>query len=242
MIQTKYNKNRIAIIPAFILYDPNLSDKDKIVYSVISNLTHEKGYCWASNRYIGDLLNCSPLTISRSVSNLNNKGHIKNSVEKSPNGTLRKIYLSISNPARGLVKNDKGVNQKQQANNIINNIVKEDNKQTDQNELLNSQSKELLSWINLSFKRKFNILNKSKLKLRLKTFGIEKIKEAIKNAYNDDYHIKNGFKYLTPEYFLRNDENIDKWLNAKNENNEKTRFTSRKATSYTENISKELGW
>ncbi len=236
----KFNPNWIAVIPAYILYDNKLSDKDKIVFSVISNLTFEKGYCWASNRYIGDLLNCSPLTISRSISNLSKNKHIINSLEKSKDGTLRKIYLPISNPAKGYIKNDKGVTQKRVANNIDNNIKDlQYNKQTDK-DLLQMQSNELLSWINLSYKRKFNILNKSKLKLRLKTFGIEKIKEAISNAYQDEYHIKNNFKYLTPEYFLRNDDNIDKWLNVKTEKNEQR--TSKKTKQYTENIAKEFGW
>jgi hypothetical protein len=80
---------------------------------------------------------------------------------------------------------------------------------------------DLLEWFNSEFKRKFTIINKTKLKARLKTFEIEKIKIAIKNAYSDKYHIENNFKYLTPEYFFRNDENIDKWLNVKNVNNSK---------------------
>lgn len=80
---------------------------------------------------------------------------------------------------------------------------------------------DLLEWFNSEFKRKFTIINKTKLKARLKTFEIEKIKIAIKNAYSDKYHIENNFKYLTPEYFFRNDENIDKWLNVENVNNSK---------------------
>ncbi len=80
---------------------------------------------------------------------------------------------------------------------------------------------DLLEWFNSEFKRKFTIINKTKLKARLKTFEIEKIKIAIKNAYSDKYHIENNFKYLTPEYFFRNDENIDKWLNVQNVNNSK---------------------
>ena len=192
MTQVKFNKNWIAVIPAVILYDSNLSDKDKIVYSVISNLTHEKGYCWASNKYIGELLSCSPLTISRSVSKLNQLKYIKNSLQKNESGTLRKIYLGISNFNKGVIKNDKGVHQKSIPNNIFNN--KKNN--------INNMSNELLTWMNNSFERRFSILNKQKLSQRLKTFGIEKIKEAIKNAYADEYHQKNNFKYLTPEYFL----------------------------------------
>jgi len=52
---------------------------------------------------------------------------------------------------------------------------------------------DLLEWFNSEFKRKFTIINKTKLKARLKTFEIEKIKIAIKNAYSDKYHIENNF-------------------------------------------------
>ena len=220
-------KNWIAVIPCVVLYDQNLTDKDKLVFAVISNLTHEKGFCWASNQYIAELLNCGQQTISRSVSNLNSLGYIINSIEKNKQGTLRKIYLPMSKINNPLVKNDNRVSKKRQPNTIVNNIIKDN-------------SKELLLWINNTYKRKFNIIDANKLKARLKTFTIENIKEAIKNAYNDEYHAKNNYKYLTPEYFLRNDENLDKWINAKNERNNKKR--PKQATSYTENISKEFGW
>ena len=229
MTQTKYNKNWIAVIPAFILYDTKLSDKDKIVYSVISNLTHEKGYCWASNKYIADLLGCSPLTISRSVSNLNKLGHIKNTVSRTADGTDRKIILSIS--TNGIFKKDTPPIKKRLHNNITNNIT--DNK--------TNSSNELLTWFNNEFKRSFKVIDHKKLKMRLKTFGLEQIKTAIKNAYSDEFHAKNNFKYLTPTYFLRSDENVDKWLNTtkqiKNEGIKKTR-----TREYTDNIAKEFGW
>lgn len=42
---------------------------------------------------------------------------------------------------------------------------------------------------------------------------LEDFKTAITNAKVDDYHIKNGFKHLTLEFFTRADK-LDKWLNA----------------------------
>jgi len=225
----KSNKNWVAVIPAVILYDRNLIDKDKLTFCVISNLTHEKGYCWASNRYIADLLNCATVTISRSIARLNKHGYIISSVEKSQDGTKRKIYLPTS-MINGFVKNDKPTNHQRPTNNI-----------EEHSSLIIDNSKELLSWINLTFKRKFNIINKSKLKARLNTFGLEQIKTAISNAYADDFHKSNNFKYLTPEYFVRNDQIIDKWLNIDNKKNEQTRNKSPRS-NYTNTIAKEFGW
>lgn len=230
MIQEK-SKNWIAIIPSFILYNKELTDKDKLVYSVISNLTHEKGFCWASNRYIADLLGCTPTTISRSVNRLNELKYIISNLTKDVNGTNRKIFLPLANNNNPLNKNVKPVKQKQQTNSIDNNID------------INN-SKLLLEWINKEFNRTFRVLNKSKLNQRLKVFSMEQIKKAILKAYSDEYHKKNNFKYLTPEYFLRNDDNLDKWLNAKNETNERKQFTNKRASvgDYAEKISKEFGW
>lgn len=227
------SNNWVAVIPSAILFNNELTDKDKLVYAVISNLTHDKGFCWASNRYIAESLNCTPVTISRSISRLNNLGVIRCSLTKDIKGTQRKIYLALAFSQSGLIKNDKGVEPKSNTNNIINNKVN-----------INNNSKELLSWFNETFQRTFRVINNKKFEQRLKTFDINQIKKAISNAYSDKYHIENNFKYLTPEYFFRNDDNIDKWINYKP--NEKTTATAKykKPTinEYTENISKEFGW
>lgn len=229
MKQTK-SKNWVAVIPAAVLYNEKLSDKDKLVYCVVSNLTHEKGFCWASNRYIAELLGCSPVTVSRSISKLDKIGLIKNTLEKGSEGTLRRIYLPLSQVSKGFIKNAKPVSRKRGTNNIV-----------DVNSNESNYSNELLTWINNKYKRKFTVLNEKKLKMRLKKFGLEKIKLAIDNAYADDFHAKNNFKYLTPEYFLRNDDNLDKWLNVKKDDNEQ-KTNNRKASNYAKNIASEFGW
>ena len=38
-----------------VLEDKSLSDKDKIVLSIISSLTNNKGYAYATNKYISDI-------------------------------------------------------------------------------------------------------------------------------------------------------------------------------------------
>jgi len=74
-----------------------------------------------------------------------------------------------------------------------------------------------VEYINEVMKRKFKSFSnslKSKLRDRLKTFSKEEIKRAILKASKDSYHQDNDYRYLTPEYFVRSDEMIDKWLNA----------------------------
>lgn len=61
-------------------------------------------------------------------------------------------------------------------------------------------------------------LNKVKLKARLKTFTPSEIKRAILNASKSEHHMDNGFRYMTSEFFTRNDDIIDKWLNVPDNN------------------------
>ncbi len=70
-------------------------------------------------------------------------------------------------------------------------------------------------------KIKRKALNRPKLKARLKTFSPAEIKQAIYNASKSEHHIGNGFRHMTSEFFTRNDDNIDKWLNAPEPNQER---------------------
>lgn len=54
---------------------------------------------------------------------------------------------------------------------------------------------------------------KASLKARLKNYSKVDIFKAIENAHRDEYHIETNFKYLTPEFILR-EEKIEKFLNA----------------------------
>lgn len=96
-----------GIMPNKVLFDKNLTDKQKLLYCLISSLCAEKWYCRATNDYLWELLNADKWTISKNISKLNEKWFIVieiNSLEK--NNSRRKIYLG------GIVKNDKGYSQK----------------------------------------------------------------------------------------------------------------------------------
>lgn len=81
----------------------------------------------------------------------------------------------------------------------------------------------LLNFISDKTKRRFKTINdqiKRKYKARLKEgYTKEDILEAIENAVKDKYHMEQGYKYLTPEFFSR-PVTLDKYKNT----------TSQKAT------------
>jgi DNA-binding Lrp family transcriptional regulator len=83
-----------CIITAPVLYSKELSDKSKILYGVISNLTKQKGYCYAHNSTLAEELGWSERTIQYSIKELEDAGFISREIEfidKQVSG--RKIYV-----------------------------------------------------------------------------------------------------------------------------------------------------
>ena len=64
-------------IPAEILLNKDLSDKEKIILSMILYLSEEKGSCFASNKYIANIVNVTPERVSKIISSLKDKGYVK---------------------------------------------------------------------------------------------------------------------------------------------------------------------
>lgn len=63
-------------IPNVVLFNNELSDKQKLLYCLISSLCAEKGYCWATNEYLGKKLWVTLTTISRNIATLIEKWFI----------------------------------------------------------------------------------------------------------------------------------------------------------------------
>ena len=63
-------------MPNKVLYSTELSDKQKLLFCVISSLCAEKGYCRATNECLWELLWVDKLTISRHISQLQEKWYV----------------------------------------------------------------------------------------------------------------------------------------------------------------------
>lgn len=96
---------------------------------IISSLTAEKGYCYASNNYLAEIFKTNVVTISRKIKNLEEKKYI--SIEYEKKGCLvisRKIRLTKmltainKNVNRAINKNVKDNNINNINNTNINNI------------------------------------------------------------------------------------------------------------------------
>lgn len=63
-------------IPAEILLNNDLSDKEKIVLSMVLYLSDDTGSCFASNKYIANIVNVTSDRVSKIVSSLKEKGYV----------------------------------------------------------------------------------------------------------------------------------------------------------------------
>lgn len=100
------------IMPNIVLFDKELTDKQKLLFCLISSLCAKEWFCWATNEMLGNKLNASKITISKNVAALCDRWFISIEVSQK-DGNTRKITI---------VKNDKRYSQKWQEG-----IVKNDN-------------------------------------------------------------------------------------------------------------------
>jgi hypothetical protein len=109
-----------SVIPTEIMVSKEISSTAKIVYGLISSLTNEKGYCWANNKYLGELVNKEERQISNIINKLSKLGLIVSEVE---NNYKRKITLTgkiaTQKITRGVAKKCVGGSKKMLHNNII---------------------------------------------------------------------------------------------------------------------------
>jgi SOS-response transcriptional repressor LexA len=120
--------NYYAILPANVRYDFDLKDKAKLLYAEITSLANSQGYCWATNKYFGELYNISSETVSRLIKDLINKGYLKSEFIYKGNSReiqQRRLYL-LTKSSIGIDQMVKGgIDQKVKENNKNKNNKKE---------------------------------------------------------------------------------------------------------------------
>lgn len=77
-------------VPVVVLLDEDLSTTTKLLMGLITTLSMQEGFCFASNRYLSNLMKVSRRTITSCIASLRKKNYIR--VESQPN--TRRIYLA----------------------------------------------------------------------------------------------------------------------------------------------------
>lgn len=113
------------VVPTKLLKDDRISPNAKLCFGVIANLSNERGYCFASNDYIGKQLDVHGMTISRYIQELVEFEYLTRFDEITQYGKQRRLYLNPnvegvqSKPIRGgKQKQLEGVSKTDYHNNI----------------------------------------------------------------------------------------------------------------------------
>ena len=77
-------------VPVIVLLDEDLSTTTKLLMGLITTLSMQEGFCYASNKYLSNLMKVSRRTITSCIASLRKKKYIR--VENEPN--IRRIYLA----------------------------------------------------------------------------------------------------------------------------------------------------
>jgi len=88
--------NQYSIIPASVLLSKELSSTEKLLIGVISNLSNIKGYCFASNHYLGECLGISKHSVRRVIADLEQKGVLGRIVKLNNRNEVEVRCLTIN--------------------------------------------------------------------------------------------------------------------------------------------------
>ena len=85
-----------ALLPPRVRYDQELRSTGKLLYAEISAMADVTGFCWATNRYLADLLGISRNTVTELLAELEDHGYIMISVIRDENNqvTERRLYIT----------------------------------------------------------------------------------------------------------------------------------------------------
>lgn len=122
--------NRIgyfAVIPATVLFNNSLKPNEKLLYALITALSNKEGYCFASNKYLGEKLGVDPKTITSWLADLRKYNYIMVDIIRNENKEIiqRKIYphdvpYPLNNVYPSPSKSVEPTHQKSEENNINN--------------------------------------------------------------------------------------------------------------------------
>jgi len=89
-----------VLIPPQIIADNNLTNSQKMLLGRIMGLSNKEGYCYASNKWLGEQLGLEPTTVSGYISKLDNDGYINRVLTKDDNNEIkeRRLYPLLNPP------------------------------------------------------------------------------------------------------------------------------------------------
>ena len=94
-------------IPKEILLDEKLTDKEKIVLSIVISFSEDNKTCYVGNRYLARLLNVTQNRASKIVSSLQDKGYVEVQMDYyEDKNSIKNRKIILSDKIEGIVKKD----------------------------------------------------------------------------------------------------------------------------------------
>ena len=111
-----------AVIPATVLFNERLKPNEKLLYALITALSNKEGYCYASNKYLGEKLGVDPVTVSRWITDLRRNNYVFVDIMRNEKKEIicRRIF---PNDVPYILKNQEGIDERVKDNNIIDNNI-----------------------------------------------------------------------------------------------------------------------
>ena len=119
-IQNEINRiGYFAVIPATVLFNNELKPNEKLLYALITALSNKEGYCYASNKYLGEKLGVDHKTVSRWIANLRRYNYLVIDIIRNEQQEI----IQRKNHYPYILNNQQGSDEKIEDNNInYNNI------------------------------------------------------------------------------------------------------------------------
>jgi DNA-binding MarR family transcriptional regulator len=94
-----FHESKYAVITVAILKDPRITIQQKVLLCFIQALSNSKGYCFASNKYLADLIGVKKDSVTKMLQKLEDYGFIGRVVKIDKDGmvTFRSIVV-FENP------------------------------------------------------------------------------------------------------------------------------------------------
>ena len=177
---------------------------------IISSLCAEKGYCYATNKYFGELFDLPEQTISRKIKKLEEKGYITIEYKKRGCEILER-YLRLTKMLTDDKQNcESTINKNVKENNIINNIINKEEIIKEEKVFEYFENK-----LGIITPKQYEIINQW-----LNEFSEEQIMEAIDIASNNGVNNMNYISKVLHNKPIKKD--VPSWLYTENKREEMT--------------------
>lgn len=84
-----------AVIPSAILFNKNIEPSAIKLYAFVRGLTRAHGYCYATNKYLSECMECDERTVTRLLKSLSDEGFIEIETYKEGLHCQRHIFIGV---------------------------------------------------------------------------------------------------------------------------------------------------